>query len=73
VGRGKRVFVPELKDKEINSPGEPGIYYLMGVGFTKLPSPESLANKILKDMSNRAHMRTKQMVNMLNDHLSDKG
>ncbi len=71
VGIETRVFIPELKDKEINSPGEPGIYYLMGVGFTKLPSPESPANKILKDMSHRAHMRTRKMVDMLNDYLSD--
>ena len=28
-----RVFVPELADAVINSPGEPGIAYHMGVGF----------------------------------------
>ena len=71
VGIETRVFIPEFKDKEINSPGEPGIYYLMGAGFTKLPSPESPASKILKDMSHRAHMRTKKMVDILNEHLDD--
>ena len=73
VGIETRVFIPELKDKEINSPGEPGVYYLMGTGFTKLPSTESLANKILKEMSHRAHLRTRKMVDILNDHLSDIG
>jgi len=73
VGIETRVFIPELKDKEINSPGESGVYYLMGVGFTRLPSPESHADKILKDMSHRAHMRTRKMVDILNDHLSSIG
>ena len=71
IGIETRVFIPELKDKEINSPGEPGIYYLMGVGFTKLPSPESHAHKILTDMSHRAHMRTRKMVDILNEYLDD--
>ncbi len=33
-GLETRVFVPEFADKEISSPGEPGIAYHMGVGFT---------------------------------------
>ena len=32
-GLETRVFVPEMADKEITSPGEPGITYFMGVGF----------------------------------------
>ena len=35
VGIESRVFVPEFSDKVINSPGEPGISYHMGVGFPK--------------------------------------
>lgn len=30
-----RVFVPEFSTREINSPGEPGIAYHMGVGFPR--------------------------------------
>jgi len=30
-----RVFVPEFAARVINSPGEPGVAYHMGVGFTK--------------------------------------
>jgi len=33
AGIETRVFVPEFADKVINSPGEPGIAYHMGVGF----------------------------------------
>ena len=33
AGLETRVFVPEFSDRVINSPGEPGISYHMGVGF----------------------------------------
>ncbi|MBN1436351.1 MAG: hypothetical protein JW936_04695 [Sedimentisphaerales bacterium] len=33
VGIETRVFVPEFATREINSPGEPGISYHMGLGF----------------------------------------
>ena len=33
VGLETRVFIPEFAYREINSPGEPGISYNMGVGF----------------------------------------
>jgi len=39
VGIESRVFVPEFSDREINSPGEPGISYHMGPG---LPPPRFL-------------------------------
>ena len=29
-----RIFLPEFHSRELNSPGEPGIAYYMGVGFT---------------------------------------
>jgi hypothetical protein len=35
AGLETRVFIPEFADREINSPGEPGISYHMGVGFTQ--------------------------------------
>ena len=34
VGIETRVFIPEFADKVINSPGEPGLSYHMGMGFT---------------------------------------
>ncbi len=33
AGIETRVFIPEFATREINSPGEPGIYYHMGIGF----------------------------------------
>jgi hypothetical protein len=40
VGIESRVFVPEFADRVINSPGEPGISYHMGTGFTSVDIPE---------------------------------
>ena len=34
AGMETRVFIPEFATREINSPGEPGIFYHMGIGFT---------------------------------------
>jgi hypothetical protein len=38
AGLETRVYVPEFADSVINSPGEPGISYHMGVGFPTIPS-----------------------------------
>ena len=34
AGIETRVFIPQFANREINSPGEPGVYYHMGIGFT---------------------------------------
>ena len=45
AGLESRVFVPEFASRGINSPGEPGIAYHMGVGFVSqsTPMPDMLA------------------------------
>ena len=40
IGLESRVFVPEFADRVINSPGEPGISYHMGTGFTSTEIPQ---------------------------------
>lgn len=37
AGLETRVFIRECADLEINSPGEPGVFYLMGLGFYRAP------------------------------------
>lgn len=37
VGLETRVFYNEFADKEIDSPGEPGVHYMDGIGFCKVP------------------------------------
>ncbi len=64
-----RVYFPEFATREINSPGEPGIYYHMGIGFTAGSAPGSGA-RLLADMRQRATRRNLDMLNKLNAYLA---
>ncbi len=56
VSLESRVFVPGLADRVINSPGEPGIAYHMGVGFIRadqhpfLAGMRAVAQRRIRDM-----------------------
>lgn len=69
AGIETRVYLPEFSTREINSPGEPGVYYHMGIGFTSSEVPADVA-PILADMRGRADQRNRSMVNCINAHLS---
>lgn len=69
AGMETRVYIPEFSTREINSPGEPGIYYYMGIGFTSSRVPADVA-PVLADMRNRAEQRSRVMVERINAHLS---
>jgi hypothetical protein len=65
VGIESRVHIPEFADREINSPGEPGISYHMGVGFTTArvgPEPA----KALLAMRRTAEQRNRALVDRVN-------
>jgi hypothetical protein len=70
-GMETRVFIPEFADKEINSPGEPGIFYHMGIGFTssQVPDTETEAKAILADMRARAYRRNRGVIQRVNEVL----
>lgn len=69
VGIESRVFVPEFSDREINSPGEPGISYHMGTGFTTTDIvPE--AQLFLDNMRNTSAQRNIAMVKRVNEFLN---
>ncbi len=68
AGLETRVFVPEFATREINSPGEPGIYYYMGIGLTSSQAPAAVA-PIWADMRRRAEQRNREMLDRLNRHL----
>ncbi len=68
AGMETRVFIPEFATREINSPGEPGVYYHMGIGFTSSQVPETTA-PLLADMRRRATERNLDMVTRVNAHL----
>jgi len=61
VSLESRAFVPEFSTRVINSPGEPGIAYHMGVGFTSAaPHP------FLAEMRSAAAQRTRDMLGRVN-------
>lgn len=64
-----RVYIPEFSTREINSPGEPGVYYYMGIGFPSSHAPAAAA-PILADMRNRARQRNIAMVERINAYLA---
>ena len=59
-----RVFVPEFARLVINSPGEPGVAYNMGVGF-----PRALSHPFLTEMRSAAEKRTRDMMARVNAYL----
>ncbi|MBN1933291.1 MAG: hypothetical protein JW934_01430 [Anaerolineae bacterium] len=68
AGMETRVFVPEFATREINSPGEPGIFYHMGIGFTSSKTPDAVSG-ILASMSGRAAQRNRDMAARVNAYL----
>jgi hypothetical protein len=69
VGIESRVFVPEFADRVINSPGEPGISYHMGTGFTTTEIPPE-AQAFLNGMRRTSEERNRAMVERVNAFLS---
>jgi hypothetical protein len=70
VGIETRVFVPEFADKEINSPGEPGIAYHMGAG---MPSAalEGEAAAFQKRLAATSGNRNRELVGRVNEYLQE--
>jgi hypothetical protein len=69
AGIETRVFLPEFATREINSPGEPGVYYHMGIGFTSSQVPETAAS-ILDDLRQRAAQRNRGVADRVNAYLA---
>jgi hypothetical protein len=69
AGVETRVFVPEFATREINSPGEPGVCYQMGVGFAT-GQPDDRAADILADLRQRSSDRVQDMLAHINAYLA---
>ena len=67
-GMETRVFIPEFSEREINSPGEPGISYHMGVGFSSA-KPEGEQGKFLASLKEMAQQRNKDLTGRVNVYL----
>lgn len=64
-----RAFLREFSDVDINSPGEPGVSYVMGAGFASVPVEGTSQAETLEDLRNRAHQRNLQLIQRINRQL----
>ena len=69
VGLETRVFVPEFAEKVINSPGEPGISYHMGIGFPRARVGAE-QQEFLNGLRETAKRRNIDLTGRVNDYLS---
>lgn len=69
AGMETRVYIPEFADKVINSPGEPGISYHMGVGIPSANLPDSI-QPFLASLKQTAQERNKDLMQRVNKYLS---
>jgi hypothetical protein len=69
AGIETRVYIHEFATREINSPGEPGVCYHMGIGFTSSKVPYE-ARPALDSMRERAARRNREMLERINRHLA---
>ena len=68
AGIESRVFVPEFAEKVINSPGEPGIAYHMGIGFPKA-KVKGKDGKFLAWLFETAQQRNRDLTQRVNKYL----
>ena len=70
-GFESRVYLKEYGDKVLNSPKEPGIYYLCGKGFRREPDPASEEGRFFARMKEIAQERNRVIIERLNAFLKD--
>ncbi len=68
AGIETRTYLPEFADYEMNSPGEPGVLYHMGIGFTTTNvSPEAAA--IIEELRTQSAKRNIGVIDSVNAYL----
>ncbi len=69
AGIETRVYLPEFEQYEMNSPGEPGVLYHMGIGFTTSQvGPEAAA--LIDELRGQSAARNRGLIERVNAHLS---
>ena len=66
-----RAFFRDYARMDINSPGEPGVTYIMGAGFARMPAPGSRAAATLLQYRRQAGERNRSLVARINAHLPE--
>jgi hypothetical protein len=67
AGIETRVFVPQFETRVINSPGEPGVSYHMGTGFTSCNVPDT---DLLAELKEIAQGRNRGILERVNPFLA---
>lgn len=69
AGIETRVYLPEFEQYEMNSPGEPGVLYHMGIGFTTTQvGPE--AATLIAQLRGQSAERNQGLIARVNAHLA---
>lgn len=66
-----RAYFSEYANVDISSPGEPGVTYIMGGAFPRLPHPQTTAGEELQALKKRARQRNVELVNRINDAIPE--
>lgn len=66
-----RAFLREFADADINSPGEPGVTYVMGAGFARHPETGTPQAEGLAGYRTRAGERNRALVQRINGRLEE--
>lgn len=61
-----RAYLHEMSDLDINSPGEPGVCYIMGAGFYQTPKAGTNEAKMLKSFRERYDSRNEASIALIN-------
>ncbi|MCL1887610.1 MAG: hypothetical protein FWF96_01905 [Kiritimatiellaeota bacterium] len=61
-----RAYAPKFAAQDINSPGEPGVTYIMASAFPAVPDPGTPAHDFLKHMRESAAGRNAERVRLVN-------
>ncbi len=66
-----RAFFNEYSQVDINSPGEPGVTYVMGCGFARVPAPGTTEASNLAKLRAQANERNIALVGRINARLPE--
>jgi hypothetical protein len=66
-----RAYISELAGADISSPGEPGVTYIMGCGFTRVPDPKTSAGRRLTTLRRNALARNRELIARINERIPE--
>jgi hypothetical protein len=69
AGIETRVYVTDRSTDVFNSPGEPGVMYYVGMGFTSARPPQG-ARAVIDGLRSRAQARNREMIARVNAYLA---